>query len=300
LWLAYPLYCVACCLDLSWPVRSAITDLTLHQMKVFLFIPAVMYIWCELAQLIVLLNNWMEPKRNNYRPQPIFNDDPHGFSYLGIVPPSKQTLLNGAMDTIKNTLGSTLEDRMQSKEIYWINIWQQETGRSEEWRNIPRIDELEAYVKDLYNEWFDDTTDEFDGYGFIINPVGSRTQAWHLDYRTGYASIFIPITALSPSNATQYVVLPEGTNDIRQRYVSQNPDSVNLEDLVNTVDFISIRQMLVKPFSILRMEFDAIHRGITNNGNYNRVVFWISVRKKSSPKSPTESVIQTFDKDKAK
>ncbi len=194
LWLAYPFYAVTCCLDLTWTVRSPLTDIILKNTESFLFIPAVMYIWCELAQFIVLLNNWLEPKRTNTKPQPIYTDDHYGFSYLGVVPRSKQDLINYALEQIKSSLGPTWEERMQSKEIYWINIWQVATGRSEEWRNIPRIDELELYVKDLFTEWFDPTTDEFDGYGFIINPIGSRTQAWHLDYRAGYASIFIPIS----------------------------------------------------------------------------------------------------------
>ncbi len=89
-------------------------------------------------------------------------------------------------------------------------------------------------------------------------------------------------------------MLPEGTAEIRK---SQNPDSVNPEQLVNSVDYVTVRQMLVKLFSILRMEFDAIHRGISNTWTFNRIVFWISVRKKGSPQSPTEPLIQIFDKD---
>jgi len=295
LWLAYPIYAVSCCLDLSWKIRSPTTDFLLSYSEKLLFIPAIMYIWCELAQFICLLNNWMEPKRS--KNVPIYTDDPYGFSYLGLVPKPKQELFTIALERIQEILGSTWEERMKSKEIYWINIWQVSTGRSQEWNDIARINELEDYVKELFDNWFDSKTDEFDGYGFIVNPLGSRTQAWHLDYRAGYASIFIPISPLNPSNATQYIVLPDGTSDIRKR---QNPDSVNLEELVNSVDFVTVRQMLVKPFSILRMEFDAIHRGITNSGTFNRIVFWISVRKRASPRSPEEPLIQIFDKDKDK
>jgi len=63
LWLAYPVYSVACCLDLSWKVRGESLDVVFVWVRFFLFVPAVMYIWCELAQLIVLLNNWIEPNR---------------------------------------------------------------------------------------------------------------------------------------------------------------------------------------------------------------------------------------------
>jgi len=63
LWLAYPVYSVACCLDLSWKVRGESLDAVFVWVRFFLFVPAVMYIWCELAQLIVLLNNWIEPNR---------------------------------------------------------------------------------------------------------------------------------------------------------------------------------------------------------------------------------------------
>lgn len=84
LWLAYPIFSVTCCLDLSWGQPGGILGLVLATLKVSLllfilsflaasenfettqytmFLPAVMYGWCELAYLIHILNNWREPSR---------------------------------------------------------------------------------------------------------------------------------------------------------------------------------------------------------------------------------------------
>lgn len=63
LWLAYPFWSVAWCLDLSWPVRSYATELTLKFLEWSLLIPTIMYGWNELAYGVFIVTNWTEPAR---------------------------------------------------------------------------------------------------------------------------------------------------------------------------------------------------------------------------------------------
>jgi len=228
------------------------------------------------------------------RKVPVFTDDPNGFSYLGMVPEKTQALMNEIYFKMGDRFGQNWENRL--KEIFWINFYQA-NERSKEWAGLSGIDEFEKYAFQLFNDWYDPETDDFDGYGFIVNPIGSKTQSWHLDYQSDYSSIFIPMCPLTPNNATQYVVIPKGDAEARKNIISLNPDAIDLDELVKKFGFLSVRQMVTKPFSVLKMEFDAIHRGVSNTGTFSRIVFWLSVRKKSSSPTPVEDVFQIFEGD---
>ena len=56
---------------------------------------------------------------------------------------------------------------------------------------------------------------------------------------------------------------------------------------------VSVRQLLAPPLSILKMDFGTIHRGIANQGDENRVLFWISV-KRGADLLPAEPVVQVI------
>jgi hypothetical protein len=47
---------------------------------------------------------------------------------------------------------------------------------------------------------------------------------------------------------------------------------------------------------MLRMDFGAIHRGIANTGSFDRLMFWISVKKGGLlPPEPTMATVLTAD-----
>jgi phosphatidylglycerophosphate synthase len=58
LWLAYPCFCLASCLKLAEPSHSH----WLASAQLALLVPALLYIWCELAYLIFILKRWREPE----------------------------------------------------------------------------------------------------------------------------------------------------------------------------------------------------------------------------------------------
>lgn len=55
---------------------------------------------------------------------------------------------------------------------------------------------------------------------------------------------------------------------------------------------MSVRQLLVKPFSVVRLDFQVIHRAISNTGDFHRPVFWIAVKKKGEEYLPEEPLVE--------
>jgi len=47
---------------------------------------------------------------------------------------------------------------------------------------------------------------------------------------------------------------------------------VNVSGLVDAFDYVSVRHMLARPFSILKMDFGAVHRGIANTSDFERIL----------------------------
>jgi len=145
-------------------------------------------------------------------------------------------------------------------------------------KTLPGLEELDFWTRQAVIEHYGPKV-ELDGFGFICNPMGSRTQAWHLDYRLDYSTLFIPLTPVTTQNATQFVsVAPNVDHSVYTKALA-NLDTVDVAYLQDNSDYICVQQMLARPFSMLKMNFGTIHRGISNTGDYVRVVFWISVVK---------------------
>lgn len=271
LWLAYPLCVLAFCLGLGTAGLA-------------LLFPALLYLWCELAWVVFILASWSEPARS----APVYDDAPAGFRHCGILREASRELLRRASASAFTLLGAECEASKARGDIFWVNIWQ----RSGDGRGMPveGAQELDSWARDLAANRYPHEDVELDGYGMIVNPVGSRAQDWHIDYTRGYSTIFIPMSELSPENALQYAVLPAPDADIG------NPDCVDLSALAKTRDWISIRQLLAPAWSMLLMDFGTIHRGISNQGSSDRHMFWVSVKKRGEL-LPAEPLLQTVTPD---
>jgi phosphatidylglycerophosphate synthase len=92
LWLAYPVFALACCLHLSWPVRSELTNALLRISQGLSCVPALLYLWCELAYLLFIVGNWTEAPRKPPTGKGIHpdNDALPGVENLGTVAESEQ------------------------------------------------------------------------------------------------------------------------------------------------------------------------------------------------------------------
>ena len=254
LWLAYPLCLLAFCLRFD---RTGLALLPL----------AALYLWCELAWTVFIIANWAEPART----ESVYADGPAGFRHLGFVrETAREMLLAAARGIAEEMAGPCAENKAEGR-IFWINIWQR--SRPEEQMCIEGVEELDRWARDIVAQHYAGEGVELDGYGTIINPVGSHPQEWHIDYASDYSTIFIPMSPLTPENAMQYAVLPDPPAEF------DDPDLVDISALSNARPWISIRQLIAPCWSMLRMDFGAIHRGIANTGSFDRHMFWVSVKK---------------------
>jgi phosphatidylglycerophosphate synthase len=271
LWLAYPL-----CL-LAWCLRFDRIGLALLPL-------AALYIWCELAWTVFIVANWAEPART----EPVYADCPAGFRHLGFVPERTRGMLTAAARGIAEEMAGPCADNRAEGRIFWINIWQR--SRPEERMRIEGVQELDRWAHDLVAEHYAGEGVALDGYGTIVNPVGSHPQEWHIDYASDYSTIFIPMSPLTPENTMQYAVLPDPPAAF------DDPDCVDLTALSNARPWVSIRQLIAPCWSLLRMDFGAIHRGIANTGSFDRHMFWVSVKKGALlPPEPSLAAIADVD-----
>ena len=267
LWLAYPLYILAFCLRLNTAG--------------LIFLPlAILYLWCELAWLFFILANWTEPARST----PVYDEESGGFRHWGAVAETDREIIQSATLSAMANLGAECAASKTRGDIFWINIWQ----RSGDAHKMPvdRVGEPDSWARTLAARHYQGEDVELDGYGLIVNSVESRAQDWHIDYDRDYSTIFIPISELSADNALQYAVLPGPVSDIG------DPDRVDLRAIATSRAWVSIRQLLAPPWSILLMDFGTIHRGAHNTGSWDRNMFWISVKKRGEL-LPPEPVMQT-------
>jgi len=216
------------------------------------------------------------------------------FQSLGVLDIPGQEMLKHALSQWRNAMGAGWEKALTSKEIFWTNIWQPNPVKGEISFPPGLVTAMHLWCQSLLPEHYPDELVEVDGIGFIVNPMGSRTQPWHLDYTRDYATVFIPLTPINSDNATQYVTLSPDTPLEAYARATANLDVVDLEPLINGSSGITICQKVARPFSILKMDFETIHRGISNAGTFHRINFFYSMRRSSSAASPQEGLVQDF------
>jgi hypothetical protein len=210
------------------------------------------------------------------------NPDKMGFEYLGMLAPKRQTLLVDAFESVKKDLGADWNARIEAKEIFWINLWQDPDDIDED-SDITPVSDRE--IADALDTWCRKAARKYcernaiiDGYGFVVNPKGTgQYQPWHIDYTTDAAALLIPLTPLTDRNATQFITLPYDTPEGILEQLASDVDDVDVDALIRTLDCVGVHQLIGKPMSIFYMGRGTIHRGIPNGGNDDRVIFFISV-----------------------
>jgi hypothetical protein len=207
-----------------------------------------------------------------------------GYKVCGTVPPEQQSMLFEAFESLKRNMGSRRWNyRLRSKKIFWINIWQEDEDDIEAKTRTVEISEpriaraLDKWCRQAVRKYCEPNA-IMDGYGFIVNPKGTRyNQPWHIDSTTDAACIWIPLTPFTEKNATQYITLPSDTpEDVLER-VAANVDEVNLPALARKIESLIVQQVVADPMSVLYMGRGTIHRGIRNVGEVDRIAFFISV-----------------------
>lgn len=200
-----------------------------------------------------------------------------GFTFLGMVPPKRQSMLVDAFETVKRDMGAIWDSRLSEKDVFWLNVWANEDDSE-----IMGISDSEI-AKPL-DKWCRKAARKYcgrnaimDGYGFVVNPIGSHYQVWHVDYTTDTGNIWIPLTPYTEKNAIQVIDLPSNTPKDVLEEVASYVDEVDFDALARGVDYLSLQQIVAKPMSVLYMRRGTIHRGVPNTGEDHRVMFYISV-----------------------
>ena len=205
-----------------------------------------------------------------------------GFEFLGVVPPKRQSMLFRALEALKREMGPKWKSRLSEKEIFWLNVWQHEDDVKQDSDMIkipdPKIAKsLDKWCRKAVRKYCEPKA-IIDGYGFVINPRGSKKpQVWHVDYTTDVASVWIPMTPFTYKNAIQYITLPPNTRREVLERVASNVDKVDFNALARGADYLLVQQMIAKPMSVLYMGRGTIHRGIPNTGRDHRIAFYITV-----------------------
>lgn len=200
-----------------------------------------------------------------------------GFTYRGKVAPAGEAILARAFEVLKAGMGKSFDKQVKAGEIFWLNVWQDDDDSE----NMSLGDDalaadLDALARALAREHAEAGA-IVDGYGFIINPVGSKGQVWHIDYTTDAAVVWVPVSRYTAHNATQFVTLPFDTPKGVLHDLAMCVDLVDLDALTRRVPHLRVQQVVAEPMSILFMGRGTIHRGVPNTDAEHRIGFYISV-----------------------
>jgi len=155
-------------------------------------------------------------------------------------------------------------------ELYWLNYYVDR----EFVINFPLRDQFHDFVVSILNEVYDDWPEyHILSYGFIISPPhGTVDQRFHYDYTHTSSNIFVPLTKLTPLNATQFLRDPLNAKYKDIQWLGDAEDLMEKEGHP-----IEIHQVIVPPFSLLELLPGTPHRGIANRDSYTRVLFFCTV-----------------------
>jgi hypothetical protein len=194
--------------------------------------------------------------------------------------------------------------------VFWASVWQRrlleaDAEKAKLVRNFREAGALDALVARLVERCYPAGAYGpvvLDGYGFVGNPPGSRTQAWHVDYSDDYSSLMIPFEHFTPQNTTQYAVLPQvprGREAAVARALSDT-DNIDMSALIAELPCVSLRQLAAVPGTLVRMNFGCVHRGVRNASpaGCTRLAFYVSVVRNGA-EVPVEPLVTDFEVDRA-
>lgn len=101
--------------------------------------------------------------------------------------------------------------------------------------------------------------------GFLFNPRdNSTTQDFQIDFDDKTSStIFIPIAHLISENSPQVACIKT-----KNHFTEAN--------IMGKTEIEVLTQIVCKPYTIIKMNSDSIHRGIGNRSNIDRPMFFIN------------------------
>lgn len=180
------------------------------------------------------------------------------------------------------------DSSVASKEISWFNLYSE--GEYHPFIDqIPTFPAFKKLVMQLIEEnYAPDDPRYILSYGYITGPKnGEKSQTWHHDYCKGVSNIFIQLQQDTTNNATQFIRRPDrgqpksfNVDDYENNYGNGNyyPPPHEMLDREG-VTHLEVTQIIARPFSVVKLMPNVIHRGIANKEDYDRNMFFISTSR---------------------
>ncbi len=200
-----------------------------------------------------------------------------GFFHRGTLPDEDQRTLTEAFEQLKASMGVDYQRQTAAGEIFWLNVWQIDPNGERMSLADPALDQRLKNLSTGLRDKFCEAGAIMNGYGYIVNPVGSKGQVWHIDYTTDAAVLWIPVSPYTEHNATQFVRLPPNTPSEVLEDIASYVDEVDMDDVCRRVPLVEFCQIAAHPMEMLYMGRGTIHRGIPNTGDSDRIGFYVSV-----------------------
>jgi hypothetical protein len=156
--------------------------------------------------------------------------------------------------------------------IHWVNLYL----NGELTVDHPSRQALHEWVTRIVAEVYADWPEvHLVTYSFVVNPAGNQEgQLFHCDYAATSSNLFVPLTAVSLLNATQFIRQP-----LLRTVPNENVEFGTAEEILDAEgwDGLEVSQLVPRPFTLLRLLPGTPHRGIGNGADYDRVMFCVTV-----------------------
>ncbi len=152
----------------------------------------------------------------------------------------KHNLLVECYSLCLNYLGKKLYDKfVNDKTIFWVNLYQHDKVNTDdkyhELLSSNPIIELMSWMRFFIEEKFNKSL-KIVRLQFIINPIGSVHQRWHIDYNEYFSNLFIPLVPLNNNNSPQFIVLSDKIKYHDYKKIMANPHNIDLSFLNSDYD----------------------------------------------------------------
>ena len=200
-----------------------------------------------------------------------------------------EELIQNAFESIKDSL------IMENKRINHINIYHKDWIHN---LHEPMICEL----RDNYNI----DTKKIISMGFICSQVNSLNQHFHIDYNGDTETYFIPMIDLDDKNGTEYVEFINKEHNIKlfKELLNITNLYIDKEQIMSHFDKINIisenykfKFLNGKKGCMVKMPYYLFHRGQSNKGTQNRIMFQIIMGRTEKANVCTGVVINDSELD---
>jgi hypothetical protein len=159
-----------------------------------------------------------------------------------------------------------------TRAIHWVNLYMNGALTVDHPLQRALHEWVTRIVAEVYADW---PEVHLIAYSFIVNPAGNQDgQPFHCDYAPTSSNLFVPLTPVSLSNATQFIRQP-----LQRAVPNERVEFGTLEEILDAEgwDAVEVTQLVPRPFTLLRLLPSTPHRGIGNGADYDRVMFCVTI-----------------------